>query len=149
MIDCPTKQQDAVVFVQMLSIFQGVKMKKLVAIFAAFFIAQAVQAGNAGVTITKEAISNFQNRTNWSLLRAGDQYTIQNVSGRQLRLDIFVDQFIKGTSYQSDLVYLSCGDKLILTYPAMGIICDLPYPSTVTVYSNPYIRGASGHFTIF
>ncbi len=124
-------------------------MKKLFAIFAAFFIVQAATAGNAGVKISKESLSHFQNQTNWSLLRTGDQYNIQNVSGRNLRVDIFVDQFIKGTSSQSDLVYLSCGDKLILTYPAMGIICDLPYPSTVTIYSNPYIRGASGHFTIF
>lgn len=124
-------------------------MKKIVAIGVALFISCIAHAVNQGVVITKENVARFQCHTNWSLFKAGDQYTINNVSGKQLRLDIYTDQYLKGTSIQSDVVYVKCGDKLILTYPGMGLVCDLPYPGTAAVYSYPFVSGATGNFSIF
>lgn len=124
-------------------------MNKFLAILAALLISNAVIAGTNSIEITKEQINTLDNRVDWVLKKATDQYGVQNTSGKALRLDLFVDKFISGTSIASDGVYVLCGNNLVIIPAGSGAICDLPYPGSATVLSYPYVNGATGRLSVF
>lgn len=124
-------------------------MNKLLAILVACFISHAVFANHVKIDVTPQSLSNFDNQTDWTLARSIDQYTVQNLSARGLRLDIFVDQYIRGTNIPSDTVYMLCANTLIKIPAGNGVICDLPYPGTASFSATPFYNGATGHISIF
>ncbi|AMV14982.1 hypothetical protein SCO11_13575 [Legionella pneumophila serogroup 1] len=99
-------------------------------------------------SLTKENIPTF-NRVSWALKGNGQYHTIQNVSGKTLRLDLWVDKVIAGTANTpSDNVYILCGEISQPVSAGTGIICDIPYPGLAIIADYPYVNGVTGQFSI-
>ncbi|WP_367605998.1 hypothetical protein [Legionella sp. W05-934-2] len=88
-------------------------------------------------------------RISWSLKGNGHSHIIQNVSGKPLRLDLWVDKIVAGTlDTPSDGIYVLCGQGFQKMEAGTGIICDIPYPGYVMFAVYPFVNGATGHFGI-
>jgi hypothetical protein len=92
----------------------------------------------------------FENRVTWSLTKLGESHTIQNVTGKTLRLDLWVDKFLVGSpNTLSDKVYIICGQKVQQIVGGSGIVCDIPYPGNATILVHPFTNGATGQFSLY
>lgn len=112
-----------------------------------FLISNLVFAQN--YTLSTNNQNFFENRQNWTLKRSGESHTIQNISGKPIKLDLWVDKFITGSpSTLSDTVYVLCGQLVQQVSGGTGIVCDIPYPGVAMIVAYPFINGSSGQFSI-
>jgi hypothetical protein len=101
------------------------------------------------LTVNPANASVFENRTHWLLNQNGEKHSIQNVSGKLLHLEVWVDKFLGGSANTlSDGVYILCGQTVQQTSPGSGIVCDLPYPGVAMIVAYPFLNGASGQFSL-
>lgn len=109
-----------------------------------FAESMTIETRGPGMTIASD------NSTDWQLKRNGDQYLIQNIFGAMVRVDVFVDKYIKGTTNTpSDPVYTFCGNgQVIQVQPGTDVICDVSYPGNAVFIASPFVNGATGRFTI-
>jgi hypothetical protein len=99
--------------------------------------------------VNKDYIQKLENRVSWVLKQNGEYHNIQNVSGKQLRLDLWIDKFIAGTPNKaSDGLYVICGSTVQQVAAGTGIVCDIPYPGSAMFIAYPFANGATGQFSI-
>ncbi|EKD71972.1 MAG: hypothetical protein ACD_46C00043G0002 [uncultured bacterium] len=124
-------------------------MKKLFLPFLILFLSTSVFANVKNLEITQNKMIASDNSTDWEVKQSGDYYNIQNITGKAVRVDVFIDKIVKGTvNTPSDSVYVLCSNVATFVQPGTDFICDIAYPGRAIFLPHPFANGATGRFSI-